>query len=112
MERFVIGFFGYFVAQVMTTDLGKLEFSANPGVFDFDDTFVEWYRIVSASSEVVLEFVGNHETTVHMMIVLVAEEMFRYLILFHMGFSTDRVVYEHGFPSRIQVLGKDVRSSI
>ena len=112
-ERFALGTLNRILEQVMSLALGDLQFSTAAGDLDFDDSFMEWSRIASKSSKIASEFVADVWCCVQIMLLLVCDEVYRFLTLVHMTLSSDTdPAFDPVQPSPIQVLSNDARSPI
>jgi hypothetical protein len=108
-ERFCIGFLNGILQQVMVFALDHLTFTG--AEHDLDDSRLEFNKSASKSSKHAKEFMGDAFDRIKVVIMLVADEVFRFLTLVFMSFSRLRE-YTPGKPSNIQVCASDSRSPL
>lgn len=96
----------------MRRALGHLDFNARAGLLDFDDTFVEWSKVASKSSKISLTFLASYDDNASLVIMLITDEVYRYMTLIDMSFSSRDVPYAYDKASSIQILASDARSPV
>ena len=111
-ERFVCGCLGNIQPEVIKRALGKLTFDAGDAEMDLDDTFVAWSKVASKSSKITLKFLGDWNEKAAVVILLIVDEVYRYLTLVYMKFSSAEAPFQADKPSPIQILASDARSPV
>jgi hypothetical protein len=110
-QRLAIGFLNGILVTIGKKALGAIKFDTQTeGAFD--DTFTEWNKTASKASKIAFCFLACSDSRMRVVILLVVDEVYRYLTMVFMKFNATMPERECGKPSPIQILASDVRSPI
>jgi hypothetical protein len=111
-QRFVIGFLNAVFDSVVPDALGHLQFNTVSKEGELDTSFADWSQVAGKASTVCRSFLGCRNEKALVVILLIVDEVFRYLTLLYMAFSSCQSKFDPRKPSPIQILASDSRSPI